>query len=153
MRVARSIQELIGETPLLQLTRFDLLLGVELYAKLEYLNPGGSVKDRLGLALIRSAEAEGHLQPGGTIIEPTAGNTGIGLALAAIGTNYQVIFCVPAKFSQEKQELMRALGAQVVNTPTVLGGCPPGLRLRLRSSRPDHDPDALLRRGSPTHRR
>jgi O-acetylserine dependent cystathionine beta-synthase len=121
LRVARTIQELIGETPILQLTRFDLPPGVELYAKLEYFNPGGSVKDRLGLALIRAAEAAGHLKPGGTIIEPTAGNTGIGLALAAIGTGYRVIFCVPAKFSQEKQELMRALGAEVVNTPTELG--------------------------------
>lgn len=121
MRVARNIQGLIGETPILQLTRFDLPSGVELYAKLEYFNPGGSVKDRLGLALIRAAEAEGHLKPGGTIIEPTAGNTGIGIALAAIGTGYQVIFCVPERFSQEKQELMRALGAQVVNTPTELG--------------------------------
>lgn len=121
MRVARTIHELIGETPLLQLTRLDLPPGVELYAKLEYFNPGGSVKDRLGLALIRAAEAAGSLRPGGTIIEPTAGNTGIGLALAAIGTGYKVIFCVPAKFSQEKQELMRALGAEVVNTSTELG--------------------------------
>lgn len=121
MRVARTIQELIGRTPLMQLTRMDLPTSVELYAKLEYFNPGGSVKDRLGLALIQAAEREGRLQPGGTIIEPTAGNTGIGLALVAIGTGYKVIFCVPAKFSQEKQELMRALGAQVVNTPTELG--------------------------------
>ncbi|HLO02882.1 MAG TPA: cysteine synthase A [Symbiobacteriaceae bacterium] len=121
MRVAQTIHALIGETPLLQLTRLDLPKGVELYAKLEYFNPGGSVKDRLGLALIRAAEAAGHLHPGGTIIEPTAGNTGIGLALAAVGTGYRVIFCVPAKFSQEKQELMRALGAEVVNTPTELG--------------------------------
>jgi O-acetylserine dependent cystathionine beta-synthase len=121
MRVARTIQELVGETPMLQITRFDLPAGVELYAKLEYFNPGGSVKDRLGVGLIRAAEVEGKLQPGGTIIEPTAGNTGIGLALAAIGTGYRVIFCVPAKFSQEKQELMRALGAEVVNTPTELG--------------------------------
>jgi O-acetylserine dependent cystathionine beta-synthase len=121
MRVARTIQELIGETPMLQITRFDLPAGVELYAKLEYFNPGGSVKDRLGMGLIRAAETEGKLQPGGTIIEPTAGNTGIGLALAATGMGYRVIFCVPAKFSQEKQELMRALGAEVVNTPTELG--------------------------------
>lgn len=121
MRVARTVQELIGETPLLQLTRMGLDPGVELYAKLEFFNPGGSVKDRLGIALIRAAEAAGHLKPGGTIIEPTAGNTGIGLALAAIGTGYRVLFCVPEKFSQEKQQLMRALGAEVVNTPTELG--------------------------------
>lgn len=121
MRVARTIQELVGHTPMLQITHFDLPEGVSLYAKLEYFNPGGSVKDRLGLELIADAERRGQLTPGGTIIEPTAGNTGIGVALAAIGTGYRVIFCVPEKFSQEKQELMRALGAEVVNTPTEKG--------------------------------
>lgn len=121
MRVARSIQELVGHTPMLQITRFDLPEGVSLYAKLEYFNPGGSVKDRLGVELIADAERRGELQPGGTIIEPTAGNTGIGVALAAIGKGYRVIFCVPEKFSREKQELMRALGAEVVNTPTEKG--------------------------------
>ncbi|HLN64934.1 MAG TPA: cysteine synthase family protein, partial [Symbiobacteriaceae bacterium] len=121
MQVARSIQELVGRTPMLEITRFDLPQGVRLFAKLEYFNPGGSVKDRLGLALIAEAERSGALQPGGTIVEPTAGNTGIGVALAAIGKGYRVIFCVPEKFSQEKQELMRALGAEVVNTPTEQG--------------------------------
>lgn len=121
MRVARTIQELVGYTPLLEITRFDLPQGVRLFAKLEYFNPGGSVKDRLGVALIAEAERSGRLKPGGTIIEPTAGNTGIGVALAAIGKGYRVIFCVPEKFSREKQELMRALGAEVVNTPTEDG--------------------------------
>jgi cystathionine beta-synthase (O-acetyl-L-serine) len=121
MRVARAIQELVGRTPLLEITRFDLPEGVRLFAKLEYFNPGGSVKDRLGVELIADAERNGQLQPGGTIIEPTAGNTGIGVALAAIGKGYRVIFCVPEKFSQEKQELMRALGAEVVNTPNEKG--------------------------------
>lgn len=121
MRLAKTIQELVGSTPILEIGRFDLPDGVRLFAKLEYFNPGGSVKDRIGLEMIREAEASGKLKPGGTIIEPTAGNTGIGLALAAIGTGYRVIFCVPEKFSQEKQELMRALGAQVVNTPTEKG--------------------------------
>jgi O-acetylserine dependent cystathionine beta-synthase len=106
---------------MLQISRFDTPPGVTVYAKLEYFNPGGSVKDRLGVELITDAEARGQLQPGGTIIEPTAGNTGIGVALAAVGRGYRVIFCVPEKFSQEKQELMRALGAQVVNTPTDQG--------------------------------
>lgn len=121
MNVYRNVKELIGHTPIVELTQFPLPQGVRLFAKLEYFNPGGSVKDRLGLELIRAAEASGQLQPGGTIIEPTAGNTGIGIALAAVGTGYNVIFCVPEKFSEEKQELMRALGAQVVNTPTELG--------------------------------
>lgn len=121
MNVFRSVKELIGNTPIVEITQFELPEGVRLFAKLEYFNPGGSVKDRLGMELIRAAEESGELQPGGTIIEPTAGNTGIGIALAAVGTGYKVIFCVPAKFSEEKQELMRALGAEVVNTPTELG--------------------------------
>ncbi|MDQ0338164.1 O-acetylserine dependent cystathionine beta-synthase [Caldalkalibacillus uzonensis] len=119
--VYKNVKDLVGNTPIVELTQFQLPEGVRLFAKLEYFNPGGSVKDRLGLALIRDAEASGKLKPGGTIIEPTAGNTGIGLALAAVQTDYQVIFVVPEKFSVEKQQLMRALGAQVVNTPTEEG--------------------------------
>ncbi|MGD8192091.1 cysteine synthase A [Brevibacillus ginsengisoli] len=121
MNVYRNVKELIGNTPIVEITQFELPNQVRLFAKLEYFNPGGSIKDRLGVELIRSAEESGQLVPGGTIIEPTAGNTGIGLALAAVGTGYKVIFCVPAKFSEEKQELMRALGAEVVNTPTEQG--------------------------------
>jgi len=121
VKVYRNIKELIGNTPIVELTQFALPEGVRLFAKLETYNPGGSVKDRLGVELIRAAEENGQLKPGGTIIEPTAGNTGIGVALAAVGTGYRVIFCVPAKFSEEKQELMRALGAEVVNTPTEQG--------------------------------
>lgn len=119
--VYRNVKELIGHTPIVQLHDSRIPEGVEVYAKLEFMNPGGSVKDRLGLALIAEGERTGKLQPGGTIIEPTAGNTGIGIALAAVGTGYRVIFVVPEKFSQEKQELMRALGAEVVNTPTEEG--------------------------------
>ncbi|QRG66849.1 cysteine synthase A [Brevibacillus choshinensis] len=121
MNVFGNVKELIGNTPIVEITQFDLPEGVRLFAKLEYFNPGGSVKDRLGMELIRAAEENGQLKPGGTIIEPTAGNTGIGVALAAVGTGYKVIFCVPEKFSEEKQELMRALGAEVVNTPTEQG--------------------------------
>jgi len=121
VNVYRSVKELIGNTPIVEITQIELPAGVRLFAKLEYFNPGGSVKDRLGMELIRAAEESGQLKPGGTIIEPTAGNTGIGLALAAVGTGYRVIFCVPEKFSEEKQELMRALGAEVVNTPTEQG--------------------------------
>lgn len=119
--VVNHVQELIGQTPMMRIRRFPLPEGVQLFAKLEMFNPGGSVKDRLGVALIRAGEASGELKPGGTIIEPTAGNTGIGLAMAAIGTSYRVMFVVPEKFSVEKQQLMRALGAEVVNTPTDKG--------------------------------
>lgn len=118
--VYRDIKELIGNTPILELKR-QTDWKSNLFAKLEFFNPGGSVKDRLGIGLIQFGEKTGRLKPGGTIIEPTAGNTGIGLALAAIGKGYQVKFVVPEKFSQEKQELMRALGAEVINTPTELG--------------------------------
>lgn len=121
MKVAKSVHELIGNTPLVELTAFDLPKGVRLFAKLEYFNPGGSVKDRLGAYLIERAFQEGRLKRGGTIIEPTAGNTGIGLALAAIRYGVHAVFVVPDKFSVEKQTLMRALGAEVVNTPTALG--------------------------------
>jgi len=121
MRVVGSIQELIGGTPMLHLQRLGVPDGIRLFAKLEFYNPGGSVKDRLGIALIEAGLQSGQLRPGGTVIEPTAGNTGIGVALAAIGRGFHVIFCVPAKFSQEKQELMRALGAEVVTTPSEAG--------------------------------
>jgi O-acetylserine dependent cystathionine beta-synthase len=120
-KVYSNVKELIGNTPIVELTQFDLPEGVRLFAKLEFYNPGGSVKDRLGVELIADAERTGKLQPGGTIIEPTAGNTGIGVALAAVGTGYKVIFVVPEKFSEEKQELMRALGAEVINTPRDQG--------------------------------
>lgn len=119
--VVDNVQDLIGETPMFRIRNFPLPEGVRIYAKLEMFNPGGSVKDRLGMALIRAGEESGELRPGGTIIEPTAGNTGIGLALAAVGSGYKVIFTVPEKFSVEKQQLMRALGAEVVNTPTAEG--------------------------------
>lgn len=121
MKVVHSIHELIGKTPMLEITHFPLPDGIRIFAKLEFYNPGGSVKDRLGQELLQTALENGDLKPGGTIIEPTAGNTGIGLALAAINSGIKVVFCVPEKFSAEKQELMKALGARVVNTPTKLG--------------------------------
>lgn len=121
MNYVTSIQQLIGNTPLMELTQVKIPNNCRIFAKLEYFNPGGSVKDRLGVSLIEDAESRGLLKPGGTIIEPTAGNTGIGLAVAAIGKGYHVKFVVPEKFSQEKQSLMRALGAEVINTPTEKG--------------------------------
>lgn len=121
MTVYRSIHEIIGQTPMLELTQFQLSNNARIFAKLEYLNPGGSIKDRLGQELIEEAFRTGRLKAGGTIIEPTAGNTGIGLALAAINRDINVIFVVPEKFSIEKQEIMKALGARIVNTPTAEG--------------------------------
>jgi O-acetylserine dependent cystathionine beta-synthase len=119
--IYRNVHELVGHTPLVELTSFKIPEGVRLFAKCEYLNPGGSVKDRLGENFVAKAFASGKLKPGGTLIEPTAGNTGIGIALAAIGRGIHIIFCVPEKFSAEKQILMRALGAKVVHTQTERG--------------------------------
>ncbi|WP_439649665.1 PLP-dependent cysteine synthase family protein [Gracilibacillus salinarum] len=105
----------------MELSHFSLPDGVRLFAKLEYFNPGGSIKDRLGINLIQTAIKSGELKPGGTIIEPTAGNTGIGIALAAVNQGFRVIFVVPEHFSREKQILMRALGAEIVHTPKAEG--------------------------------
>jgi cystathionine beta-synthase (O-acetyl-L-serine) len=121
MKVYKNVHELIGNTPIVEISQFPLPEGVRIFAKLEFMNPGGSVKDRLGLELLRDAFASGKLREGGTVIEPTAGNTGIGLALAALNKGIQVILCVPEKFSMEKQELMKALGASIVHTPTEKG--------------------------------
>jgi cysteine synthase A len=117
LRVAESITELVGETPLLHLRRLVPEGSADVYAKLEYLNPGGSIKDRAAIGMIRRAEEEGKLRRGSTIIEATAGNTGIGLALIGVNKGYRVIFCVPQKFSKEKVMLMQALGAEVIRTP------------------------------------
>lgn len=115
------MQQLIGHTPLVLLNNIGVNPGVNMFAKLELWNPGGSVKDRTGLYMIRDAENRGLLHPGSTIIEGTAGNTGIGIAFAALNRGYRVIFVVPLKFSLEKQALMRALGAEIVHTPREEG--------------------------------
>ena len=116
-----SMTELIGNTPLVRLNNFDIPEGARLYAKLELFNPSGSVKDRTGLYMIKDAEEKGLLKKGGTIVVGTAGNTGLGLAFAALGRGYELIFVVPTKFSAEKQSLLRALGAKVINTPREEG--------------------------------
>ena len=116
-----DMHALIGDTPLVRLKNMGVSPNVEIYAKLEMYNPSGSVKDRIGKYMIEAAEKEGRLRPGSTIIEATAGNTGLGIAFAALGKGYKVIFTVPTKFSAEKQALMRALGAQVINTPRSEG--------------------------------
>ncbi|HEX4783267.1 MAG TPA: cysteine synthase A [Candidatus Sulfotelmatobacter sp.] len=121
LRVADDITELVGETPMLQLKRLTPAGAADIFAKLEYLNPGGSVKDRAAIGIIRRAEQDGKLQPGGTIVEATAGNTGIGLALIGVNRGYKVRLFVPENFSQEKVIIMRALGAEVMRTPDAEG--------------------------------
>src|SRR5438445_10896574 len=115
-----SVLELVGETPIVRLDAIGRGVAPRLLAKLEYLNPGGSVKDRIGLAMIEQAEREGKLKPGGTIVEPTSGNTGVGLAIAAAGKGYRCVFVMPDKMSQEKISMLRAYGAEVVITPTAV---------------------------------
>ena len=116
-----SMQSLIGNTPLVRLGNIVKREGVNVFAKLELYNPSGSVKDRTGLYMINDAERRGVLAHGGTIVEATAGNTGLGIAFAALNRGYRIIFVVPTKFSAEKQALLRALGAEVINTPRELG--------------------------------
>lgn len=121
MNYYNSMQELIGHTPLVKLGYINQKPGVEVFAKLELYNPSGSVKDRTGKYMVEDAERRGLLKKGGTIVEATAGNTGLGIAFAALNRGYRIIFVVPTKFSAEKQSLLRALGAEVVNTPRELG--------------------------------
>src|SRR4029077_1975749 len=121
LRVADDITQLVGETPMLQLKRLGPASSAEVFAKLEYLNPGGSVKDRAAIGIIRRAEDDGKLRPGGIIVEATAGNTGIGLALIGVNRGYKVKLFVPELFSAEKVKIMRALGAEVFRTPDAEG--------------------------------
>ena len=120
MRVVDSVVELIGNTPLVRLRRITEGIDCPVYAKVEYLNPGGSVKDRIATRMIETAEREGWLKPGGTIVEPTSGNTGVGLALVAQQRGYRCIFVCPDKVSQDKQNVLRAYGAEVVECPTAV---------------------------------
>lgn len=122
-KTAQSLTDLIGGTPLLELNRFAAEKGLArpIIAKLEYFNPGGSAKDRIALAMIRQAEEDGTLRPGATIIEPTSGNTGVGLALVAAVRGYRLILTMPETMSIERRQLVSAYGAQVVLTPAAEG--------------------------------
>ncbi|BCN30622.1 PLP-dependent cysteine synthase family protein [Anaeromicropila herbilytica] len=122
MKYFESMQELIGNTPLVKLNyiydkNIDDRKDINIFAKLELYNPAGSVKDRIGKYMIADAEDKGRLKQGYTIVEATAGNTGLGIAFAALNKGYRIIFVVPTKFSIEKQKLMKALGAEIINTP------------------------------------
>ena len=118
MRYAKSVADLVGDTPLVQLTRVTDGIAATVLAKVEYFNPGGSSKDRIARNIIDAAERDGLLRPGGTIVEPTSGNTGVGLALVAQQRGYRCIFVVPDKVAVDKQRVMRAYGAEVVVAPT-----------------------------------
>jgi cystathionine beta-synthase len=116
--VLPSILDAVGETPMVRLNAVTAGLACEVVAKCEFMNPGGSVKDRIGVRMLLDAEKSGRIKPGDTLIEPTSGNTGIGLALAAAARGYRVIITMPEKMSQEKQVVLEALGAEIIRTPT-----------------------------------
>lgn len=118
-RIYDNICQIIGKTPIVRLNRIPKNGWAEMLVKLEYFNPGGSVKDRIGLSMIEAAEREGRLKPGGTIIEPTSGNTGIGLAMVAAAKGYKVILTMPEDMSVERLNLLRAYGAQIILTPRL----------------------------------
>src|ERR1700748_1002314 len=120
MRIARHVSELIGNTPLVQLNSVVPEGAGRVVAKIEYLNPGGSAKDRIAVKMIDAAEVSGELKPGGNIVEPTSGNTGVGLALVAQQRGYKCVFVCPDKVSEDKQNVLRAYGAEVVVCPTAV---------------------------------
>lgn len=122
-KTVSSVTELIGDTPLVRLVRYDEAIGAQgvIYAKVEFFNPGGSVKDRVALSMIDSAEAAGVLKPGATIIEPTSGNTGVGLAMVGTARGYKVVLTMPETMSIERRKLLAALGAEIVLTPGAPG--------------------------------
>jgi len=121
MKVVENILDLIGETPMVKLQKVLPRRDLEIYLKLEYFNPGGSIKDRIALSMIKDAEKQGLLKPGSVILEPTSGNTGIGLALVATSLGYKVILVMPETMSQERRALLKALGAEIVLTPGSQG--------------------------------
>ena len=141
LRVADDITKLVGGTPILQLKRLVPANAADVFAKLEYLNPGGSVKDRAAIGIIHRAEEDSLLKPGGTIVEATAGNTGIGLALIGVNRGYKVVLFVPERFSEEKVMIMRALGAEVIRTPDAEGmqGA-----IKRANELVERDPDAFM---------
>src|SRR6188474_3578769 len=143
-RVFDSILGAIGKTPLVRLSRIGRDLPVPLYAKLEFMNPGGSVKDRVGAFIVEAAERVGSLRPGGTIVEATSGNTGVGLAIAAALKGYKTIFVMPDKMSNEKILLLRAYGAKVVITPTAVAPHDPQSYYQVANKFARETPNAIL---------
>jgi cystathionine beta-synthase len=143
-RPVDSVLDLVGWTPLVRLQRVSAGIRTPIYGKAEFMNPGGSVKDRIGTAIIEAAEREGKLRPGGTVVEGTSGNTGIGLALAAISGGYRCIFTIPDKMSQEKVRLLRAFGAEVIVTPTAVPPDHPDNYVQMAKRIARETPNAIL---------
>ena len=144
MQVCNSILDAIGNTPLVRLHNIAKGVDAEILVKLENLNPGGSIKDRIGVAMIQEAENKGLLKPGGTIIEPTSGNTGTGLAMVACVKGYKMIFTMPDKMSEEKRSLLRAYGAKVVVTPTNVSTDSPEHYIRVAERLAQETPNSYM---------
>ncbi|HSE44558.1 MAG TPA: cysteine synthase family protein, partial [Gemmatimonadales bacterium] len=144
LRAYDSVLETIGWTPLIRLGRIGSGIRTPIYGKAEYANPGGSVKDRIGLAIIEDAERKGELRPGGTIVEGTSGNTGVGLAIAAALKGYRCIFTMPDKMSQEKVRLLKAFGAEVIITPTAVPADHPDNYVMMAKRIAHETPNAVL---------
>ena len=134
MKYAKNLLEVIGNTPLVKLNKIAEGIDALVLAKLEYLNPGGSMKDRIGIALIEDAEKKGLLKPGGTIVEPTSGNTGVGLAIAAAIKGYKLVCTMSEKMSMEKEQVLRAYGAEVVRAPADVEPDDPRMYINLAKS-------------------
>ena len=139
-----SVLETIGWTPLIRLTRVTRGVRTPVYGKADFFNPGGSVKDRIGLPIIEQAEREGRLRPGGTIVEGTSGNTGVGLAIAAALRGYRCVFTMPDKMSQEKVRLLKAFGAEVIITPTAVPADHPDNYVMMAKRIAEETPNAIL---------
>src|SRR3954451_10230936 len=142
--IKESILDTVGETPLVRLSRIGAGLAPQIVAKLESFNPGGSIKDRVAMRMVEAAEQDGRLKPGGTIVEPTSGNTGTGLAIAARIKGYRVIAVMPDKMSKEKIDLLRAYGAEVVVTPTDVDPDSPQAYYRVADRLTKEIPGAFL---------
>ena len=143
-RAYESVLDVIGWTPLIRLQRVTRGIRTPVYGKAEFMNPGGSVKDRIGPAIIEAAEREGRLRPGGTVVEGTSGNTGVGLALAAVPRGYRCIFTIPDKMSQEKVRLLKAFGAEVIVTPTAVPPDHPDNYVMMAKRIAEETPNAIL---------
>src|SRR3954464_13081943 len=139
-----NVLETIGWTPLIRLNRVTRGIRTPMYAKAEFFNPGGSIKDRIGEPIIEQAEREGRIKPGGTIVEGTSGNTGIGLAIAAAFKGYRCVFTMPDKMSQEKVRLLKAFGAEVIITPTAVPPDHPDSYVMMAKRIAEETPNAIL---------
>lgn len=144
MIVANNITELVGRTPMVRINRLAGPNAAKIYAKLEFMNPGGSIKDRVGVAMIEAAEKAGRIKPGYTIIEPTSGNTGVGLSLASAVKGYKIIFTLPDKMSKEKIDLLKAFGAKVIVTPTAVAPDSPANNVKVAERLSRELPDAYM---------